>query len=191
MDWERDPRDLSLVFEDYKDDEEGKVLDTALSSTVVASTGTVMYSSVVLIPEGSGDGERVGRAVRVQRGMFRGVIYRPEYCMRLIFFVDKQCNGAAVSVTDVLETASVHSFMNMSNADRFDVLYDEYHYGEGNAYTGYYEPVDVRLELNLPVQYTGALASIANLSSVNVGCIAVGYDSSCTLEGNFRVVYSD
>ena len=45
--------------------------------------------------------------------------------VRIIVYLDRQCNGAAAGVTDLLESASYLSFRNLANQSRFKFLYDK------------------------------------------------------------------
>ena len=106
-----------------------KYVDTG-AEAVLTSTGTLSLLNG-LVP-GTGATQRIGKKV-----VFKSILYRAvlagganggtAFCgtCRMIIVVDRQANASAPAVTDILQTASGLSPVNMDNRDRFYVLSDK------------------------------------------------------------------
>lgn len=84
------------------------------------------------IGQGTGSNQRIGRKVLLKAIQMRytaqsGVIAGGNVPMqnRIIVFYDKQSNGAAPAITDVVVANSFVSPLNLNNSDRFVILFDE------------------------------------------------------------------
>ncbi len=160
-------------------------LDVNVNPVVVG--GTVVQDSCVLIPQGSSESDRRGRRAIVVGLEWR---YRVRLLssttsslgdtVRVILYVDMQCNGAAAAVTDLLESADYQSFYNKDRQSRFGVLSDTTHdlfhvaaQGDGLAfvYADMAESEHVAVDLDLSVAFDGTAGTIADLTSNNVGVV--------------------
>lgn len=112
--------------------EEVKFFDTTNTGTALATTGVITNSSLNLIPQGILENNRIGRKCTIKKIQFRGVIQfnssttESGEVVRIMVVWDKQANGAAATITDILETADEKSFNNLSNKNRFVTLKDWY-----------------------------------------------------------------
>ena len=94
---------------------EYKFHDLAVTDAVIASTGQVT-PSCNLISQGVTESERIGRKCTIKKIDWRiamrknsGGDLNGSDVVRLILYVDKQCNGATIAVTDILENADWQS----------------------------------------------------------------------------------
>ncbi len=113
--------------------QEKKFFDTTKGLTSTATAGTIFNNSLVIIPEGNGESDRVGRRITIRSMHFHGTITIPSTAtaadtsdsVRVIVYCDKQTNGAAAAVTDILESAAYNSFNNLANRNRFQIIMDK------------------------------------------------------------------
>ncbi len=111
----------------YNITKELKFFETQVNVSPVASTGTIPVSgSVVKIPQGTEENERIGRKCTIKsihcryqaelRGASNSSLQSD--VLRIIMYLDKQANGAAAAVSDISETATWQTFNNLSNSGR-------------------------------------------------------------------------
>ncbi len=109
-----------------------KFFDTVNTGTALAITGVVTNNSLNIVPQGTTESQRVGRKMIIRKIGIRFLLQfnsgtaESAEVVRVIVVQDKQANGAAFGITDVLETASEGSFNNLANKSRFIILMDRY-----------------------------------------------------------------
>jgi len=190
---------------------EKKFLDTATSSAVrqFESNGSVQADFVVMA-QGTANGTRIGSQITVTNinchldvvtgtnASNPGVAHTP---VRIILGIDKQANGAAPAVLDVLQTASPYSFRNMYTLNRFIILKDKLfdmnpilyvsapNVGENGRILKF------AWKGQLPILYSGTTASITEIKSNNVFLLVIsdrdGYDTEDGVQGTLRIKYTD
>ncbi len=127
---------------------EKKFLDFDLSDTDIilngqhaSKTGVHNDSSTIVdIPQGTGESQRIGRKCTLtnilMRLEFQSIINqvsaadlvgadRGTVKIRVILYLDKQCNGTAAGATDILQNNSYNEYMNLANKQRFRILTDK------------------------------------------------------------------
>jgi len=114
---------------------EKKVSDITEAVYQVNTTGSFTLLHVPTL--GSDFNQRIGRKTLVKNFYIRGYVTLElargigsggtsvSQQARLIMFIDNQPNGNAPAVTDLLNTASPTSHLNLNNRDRFVVLKDK------------------------------------------------------------------
>jgi len=109
-----------------------KVADLTVANYVADTTGAVTLLAVPVL--GSDMTNRIGRKIKLKSVYIRGLLQREstavdtvhDACLcRLMLVYDKQPNGAAPAITDILVTASSISQLNLNNRDRFQILKDK------------------------------------------------------------------
>jgi hypothetical protein len=183
---------------------EQKFLDTTYAQTGQVSSGTITYPSVNLIAQGAGESERIGRKVTLKSLLLRYVCVlnnttspgSTEDVVRVIVFLDKQCNGQAATVTDILETANHLSFNNLANKNRFSILCDQSSdlNSNGAIAAGFGEVVHTRskyLRLNHAVEFSGATGAITEIRSNNIGILVITKGNNSLWNATVRIRYSD
>lgn len=184
---------------------ERKWLDTSLTQTPVSSTGNISIASLNLIDSGTGASERVGKRVTLTSIAFRGVAYlnatatagNTADVMRMIVYLDKQCNGGAAAVTDILGAATYNSFNNLDNSDRFTTLFTRKFCLNARGYSGTSStqvlvPIKHYYSCKIPVElHENATTTISDVKSMNVGVLLISQDGLVNVEGQFRVRFTD
>jgi len=199
---------------------EQKFLDVQIADASVGATGDIQNSGTLLvIASGAGESQRVGRKVTIRKMMVRGEATLNEYDgataadasaanrVRIIFYLDKQCNGAAATAGDILGpgTVNVNSFNELVNKGRFTILKDKIITLNPMALakdgTNYVRPrvnksFFFAKKCNIPIEYdTGGTGAITEIRSNNIGCLLVA-DSAvagfpCTVTALVRFRYTD
>ncbi len=151
---------------------------------VAVSTGGTQSTSMVLIAQGAGESQRIGRKIKVTSLSVRfsmnlgnsTAAANTSDIIRLIIVHDKQCNGTNAQWLDVFESTGWDAYRNLANVGRFNVLLDKRlslrasisgdgttsRSGESNRTWNFHR------KLNIPVEYDAATANIADLKSNNL-----------------------
>jgi len=160
-------------------------VDTAQADYVCDTTGSVTLLNG--IAQGDDINNRHGRRVQLKAVHVCGVIKPIDdttvaNVSRVMLVFDKQCNGAALTIADVLTSVSGTSYNKLDNRDRFVVLAD-YKYALGGMNTTATQTygaspscfkVDIHRKINLPVTFIGTTNAIASIQSGSLYLITVG-----------------
>ncbi len=155
------------------------------SSTFQAvSGGGVASNSMLLIDQGAGESQRIGRKIKVTSLSVRFTLLLPNTAtttdtsdvVRLIIVQDKQCNGAATAWLDVFESTGWDAYRNLANVGRFNILMDKrvtiMGSMSGNGTTSRMGQAsrtwNFHKKLNIKVEYDAATGNIADLKSNNL-----------------------
>lgn len=183
---------------------EKKNLDTVVGVGTIASTGTILSTSLNLIPGGTTDNTRVGRKVNIKSIQLQGVFFLPGTATaadmadsyRFMVYWDKQANKAAAGVTDILSTAVFHSFNNLSNSSRFQIL--KSYRGSLNGTAGIagssgerQEEFSCYIPCDIPVEFTSTTGAITEITSNNIGVIGISQDGKIQVSYQARIRYTD
>jgi len=184
---------------------EKKFLDTDVTNFSDVTAG-VIVNSLNLVPQGTTDQTRIGNKIIVKNinihatcnvddqgtASFRGGV------LRVILYVDKQANGATAAVTDILKTAAIHSFRNMDQTDRFDILMDRIIpctvFGANalhtNEQTKWWK---ANKKCDISVHFSSTTGAITELKSNNVGLLYIADSSfvNAAKVGTARIKYVD
>jgi len=190
-----------------------KFLDTTLGSTAIADTGIVLNNCLNIIPQGDTESQRNGRKVVVRSINIRGMVRNDPATnegstadrVRFLLYLDKQANGGAAAVTDLLETATINSFNNLANKSRFTVLMDKVVdlaapaganadattpvFGLDIQSWAFYKKCYIPIEFDNSAT-TGALTTVR---SNNLGMMAISWNTSdsAVIEYTCRIRYTD
>ncbi len=187
-----------------------KFHDVDLDDALIASGGTVT-ASVCLIPQGVTEVQRIGRKAVVKNINWRYQLSIAEQdaqstpvsadSVRLILYVDSQCNGATAAITDILESADYQSFNNLVNRGRFRILMDRTH--QMNPLTlasdgaGVVSSAAIKYNFgffkkcHLPVEFNGATGAITEIRSNNIGVLVISNAGVVNLDSKFRLRFTD
>ncbi len=111
------------------------VIDTAYT----VFTGGVSAGSFLGIAQGDDQNQRIGRKIVVTDLLWNGTVNLKGSIpgtadvvnsnwdeVRIIMYIDKQCNGAALSPKTLLvQTEDIETYRNIENASRFQVIWDK------------------------------------------------------------------
>jgi len=164
-------------------------LDSYINQSLEIYNGAASQLSCLnLIANGTDVDARDGRRVFVTTYCLRFHFYPFDHSdppglqdsqLRLIIFADKQTNGTAPAITDLLVDNSVSSMFNENNRQRFEVFYDKTWAPETYLLppVGTQDPSvwsatafktvrqNLRIRINRTTQYSGTTNSIADVQS--------------------------
>jgi len=183
---------------------EKKYFNTTISNTGNMNAGAVL-DSLLLIPQGTTDKKRIGNKIMVKNVNLKGAFSLDDQntgipysgIIRVIVFIDKQCNGVAAGVADILEATEIYAWRNMDQVDRFTILKDKIYRVPcapcNDLHTGpNLIPWKMGFKLNLPVHYSSTTGAITEIKSNNIGLLYVTDGSFLNVSaGSARVKFTD
>lgn len=188
---------------------ERKFFDTAISFSFDATGEVPATGQLTLIPQGVTESTRVGRKCVIKSIHIRGTFtFTPGATtsgvddVYLFVVLDKQCNGAAAAVTDVLTSNAMgQALTNLENSDRFVILkrFQQRlvsNAGVSTAFSRDQVPFEWYKKVNIPIEYdssasTGALTTIrSNNIFLLAGSGLIGDDVS-TCDATCRLRFDD
>lgn len=150
---------------------------------------------------GSALNQRVGRHINMIRAEFStrtGVTATTgiDQDARFLVVLDKQPNGDAPAVTDILDAVTALSQPNLAYSERFKILADRVFELNASAEPGSRRYVRMTVPLNKVVTYnSGTAGTIADISTnslyfVQIGSVAAGATAG-NVYGQCRLRFSD
>ncbi len=185
--------------------EELKFHDIDVDETTVAVGGTIENGGTInIIPQDVTEITRIGRKCIVKSIGWRYKVLLDgttvnaamEDTVRLIMYQDSQCNKAPAVVLDILKTADFQSFNNLTNKGRFRILHDatldihtEGAFGDGTTNSS--TPVGISgsffKKCNIPLEFTAATGAIGEITSNNLGVLAISATGNADLNSKVRL----
>lgn len=174
----------------------------------LVDTGGEIEDSICEIAQGITEKTRVGRKIQIKKISLRITFSLPSTqaiaetsdVVRLLVYLDRQCNGATAAVTDILETADDMSFNNLANKGRFSVLMDK-KVGldsTGGSWDGTHSQFvsvnkfkDRYLTTDIPVEFDGPTGAITEIKSNNIGLLAISGAGYAAMIVHYRIRYFD
>ncbi len=189
-----------------------KFHDVDLDDAVIATAGTVT-ATINIIPQDTTEKTRVGRKCVVKSIGWRYRINLPEQdavatpanadVVRVIMFLDRQCNGATAAVTDLLESANFQSFNQLANKSRFRVLHDatcDMNYltlASDNAavvsQAGLNQTGQFFKKCNIPLEFddSATTGAIGTIRSNNLAVLLISSAGQAGFDSKIRLRFSD
>lgn len=184
-----------------------KFFDTSNSFAFDATGEVPATGQLVLIPQGTTESERIGRKCVIKSIMMRGFCnFAPgagatalTNCYMYVV-LDKQCNGAAATVTDVFTGNNLAVAMhNLSNSQRFVILKKmrftfNAMAGVSTAYNSMVKAFEFYKRCNIPLEFSSTTGAITEIRSNNIFLLAGSdgnSDDTVTLAATTRVRFSD
>ncbi len=187
-----------------------KFHDVALDDAVVAGGGNIT-ATVNIIPQGVTEIQRIGRKCTIRSIHWKYRVDLPEVGpvaspntideVRVIMYLDKQCNGATAAATDILETATLRSFRNLANSGRFTFLCDRVHTLNWTTLAsdtaGAYRQAEVVREFSfnkkceIPIEFNAGAGILTEIRSNNIGVLLVGVNGAAGFLSSIRLRFSD
>lgn len=186
-----------------------KFHDDPGTGIVLLPAWDALKTSIVDVPQGTGESERIGRRVTMKSVNIKGWMIREALSnlavsqarVRLALVQDKQTNGALTNPLDVWNENSVDSYRNLSNVGRFNILYDKTFTlnvlaaagnGSTNTTAAFGRYFKISRKINMPIEFDGPTGGISELQSNNLVWFAI-FDGATTTTINFnvRVRYTD
>lgn len=196
---------------------ETKFFDQDINDAAVIANGTIFTnasaeSSLLRIAQGNTESTRIGRKITIKSILWRWELTliatanesNTNDVVRIILYLDKQTNGAAAGITDILETDDFQSFNNLANKSRFRTLMDKTivmnsSAGSGRGTTdslsfGAHQRVGTFFKTcNIPIEYDNAATdgSLATIRSNNINMLILSESGLCTFGSKMRLRYAD
>lgn len=182
---------------------EMKFHDVDLDDAVVASGG-VITDTINIIPQGVTEVQRLGRKCTIAKIGWRYRIQLPAVAsagtggetIRVIMYLDKQCNGATAATTDILETASFQSFRNLTNVGRFSILHDKTFAlnshgaaGDGTANDALSWELNHTFwkNCNIPLEFDSTTGALTEIRSNNIGVLLLSNNGLVSFTSKIRL----
>ncbi len=189
----------------YNPYKELKFHDLQIDDAIIATAGTIIAPSCNLIVQGALDNARIGRKCTIKQINWRIVLRKNaaqttigDDVARLILYVDKQANGAAAAVLDILETAHYQSHYNLANQGRFRILMDNTVAlnstaggGDGTTDEAYSKSISKQFikRCSIALEFANTSGAITGITSNNIGVLTISRDGTSQLESNIRLKF--
>ena len=184
-----------------------KFFDLDLNDAVIATGGGVT-DSINKIAQGTTEITRIGRKCTIRSINWRFRVTLPSATSsgaglettRVIMYLDKQCNGATASATDILESADFQSFNNLANKTRFRTLMDRTYdlvsaAGGGDGTTEDYVGDVIQdtffKKCNIPIEFDATAGAITEIRSNNIGVLLISAGGIGGFDSKLRLRFSD
>ncbi len=189
-----------------------KFHDVTVDDAAIAQNGTIQNSgSVNLIPQGITEITRVGRKCTIKSINWHYTLSSAETdggtsatnpdVVRVILYLDKQCNGATATVTQILRSDVLNSFRNLTESGRFRILMDKMHTlncmaggGDGttNDWASRITQGSFYKKCNIPLEFNNTAGAITELRSNNLGVLLVSKaGTGAIFASTMRLRFSD
>ncbi len=190
-----------------------KFHDLDVLDALIAVGGTIAEDSVLTIAQGTTESQRIGRKLTVHSINWRfdmrlpstAVVTDTSDVVRIILYLDKQTNGAAATVTGILETANFQSFNQLANKSRFRTLMDrtyviECKAGSGRGSTDTLSYGEAREDdtlflknLKIPIEYDNSVTTgvITSIRSNNIGVLTLSEGGLVAFTSKMRIRFAD
>lgn len=188
-----------------------KFHDFTFSHVNVSATGTIT-PTLNAIAQGTTESQRIGRKCTVKSIHTKFNIKISEEAgqstpkdgdiLRIILYVDKQCNGQTALVTDILERTNYLSFRNLANSGRFNVLSDKMYTLNVNNLTvfsgsGLYSSTEVLRPgsmskvCTLPIEFSSTTGALSEIRSNNIGVLFISKNGDINYSADWRLRFND
>lgn len=191
-------------------DSELKFHDVDLDDAVITLGGQIT-ETINIIPQGVTESQRIGRKCTIKQILWHYQLNLPEAdavanppnpdAVRVIMYLDKQANGAAAAVTDIIESADWQSFRNLANSSRFTILLDrmvQMNYDTmASDGAGLVSTSKVNWDLtfykncNIPLEFNSTTGAMSEIRSNNLGVLLLGQNGVAGFGSKIRLRYSD
>ncbi len=185
-----------------------KFHDVDFDDAAIAADGTIgAAGTVIIIPQGVTESTRVGRKCTIRSILWRYNITLftqasagADDIVRVILYLDKQCNGAIATITDLIESDNWKSFNNLANSGRFRVLMDRTHVIAKNSAAGNGTANDAGTcefsysfykKCALPIEYNSTTGALTEIRSNNINVLLFSKSGLCGFISKFRFRFSD
>ncbi len=189
-----------------------KFHDVEIDDALIAVGGTIQAGgSVINIAQGVTESQRIGRKCTIRSIHWRYLISMTEIdaaatpangdTVRVILYLDKQCNGTTAVTTSILETNTFHSFRNLANSGRYQILLDQTNRlsyqtlasdGAGVVSSANYaREFQFNKKCNIPIEYDSTTGALTEIRSNNIGVLLMGANNTAAFTSSMRLRFSD
>ncbi len=186
-----------------------KFFDVAIDDAVVAATAAIAIDSCVKIAQGTTENTRIGRKCTVKSINWHFTVQlaggvattTSSDVVRVLLYLDKQCNGATATNANILEDITdFQSFNNLANKNRFRTLMDRTYAlnasaGGGNTGSATYGEFVIQdafyKKCNIPIEYDSTAGAITEIRSNNIGVLLISQGNTSAFTSQMRIRFSD
>ena len=188
-----------------------KFFDTGVTDLVIDG-GVNMTDSIVKIPQGTGQSQRIGRRATLKSMWWRFQYHLPSWSastptegdnFRIVVYLDRQANGATATQADLFGTQTeIRGMWNLANKDRFEILWDKI--WNLNYSTAVYVPAKSQIhmggkfwnetffkKLDVPLEFDGVNGAMTEIKSNNIGVALVGVNGRAGFRSSIRFRFSE
>ncbi len=186
-----------------------KFHDLDVDDAAIAAGATIAQASCNIIAQGMTESTRIGRKCtiksinwRMEVNLASNASLNNSDIVRVILFLDRQCNGAAPATTDLLEAADYQSFNNLANKSRFFTLMDRTYSVNPSGASGdgttdatvstviadtFFKKVD------LPIEYDNSASTrvITTQTSNNIVVMTLSRSGKAAFSSKMRLRFTD
>lgn len=161
-----------------KQGKEPHLFDMGATTFAGDTTGTVQLLNGVA--QGTDYGNRVGRRVTMTSAFIRGTLKANSTTptagqSRIILVVDRECNGVAPTIGDVLSTVTTTGNLDLDNTERFLILMDQTLAVKPNFATQVeYIPFKFYKKMRITTKYIGTGATVASIGENGLFLMTLG-----------------
>lgn len=189
---------------------EKKYYDTDVVATIATTAGNLLSNSIVAgITQGLTANTRIGKTVYPKGINLTFTLELPASnaagsgsdVVRIIVFEDKQSNGAAATVANLLTNLAYDSYRNLEQVKRFRFLMDQTYQlnalGSADSNNNTFTPVNVLVKKNInfkkpcAIEYDASTGAITDLTSCNFGVAIISKNGKITVKQRCRLRYTD
>ncbi len=196
------PRKGRMAFQELK------FHDLDIDDQVVAAVPSIAQDSCNKIAQGVTESQRVGRKCVIKNIGWKFQITFPSTStpgstadtVRVILYLDKQCNGAIATGLGILETADYQSFNNLANKSRFRTLMDRTYdiHAPSGAWDGTNDQFGENIisdsfykKCGIPIEFDNTTGAITEIRSNNIGVLLTSRDGFAGFKSKMRLRFSD
>lgn len=171
---------------------EFKKHQVTLADTAITNAGVVTQCSNIAV--GTGYAERIGHSIKVTSLYARGTISKHASAtatsVRIMLVMDAQTNQAVFAVTDLLESAGIHTYRNIDNTSRFKVLADKKLIVDSTTPKKFFS---IFKKINQHVRFDASTSAIADITQASFAIVMIGSEATNepTVYMNFRLRFVD
>lgn len=168
-------------------------------SMAADTTGAILLLNG--IDPGTALNQRIGRQILAKKLRLRlacvvTAATGADQTQRVMVVLDKQPNGVALAITDVLTSVGTTANYNLSNQARFKILFDRRVYLNATAEPFSAQLLDVSLGQKYVVQFNAGVAgTVADITTNSLYMITIGSNAAGatagTVTGASRLRFSD
>lgn len=176
-------------------------------STNMGATGSIIESFNKVV-QGTGESQRIGRKLNILSMYFKFQILLPnstdptlsECNYRIVIYQDKQANGASATTTSLYTNPSIVAFRNLSENNRFNILYDKRGHlnstaGSYNGTTNVFAAQSISTKFykksSIPIEFNSTTGAMTEIRSNNIGIVCFSEAGLCNLSYISRIRYTD
>lgn len=172
---------------------EFKKHQVTLADTAIGNDGAEI-TQLNNIAVGTGYAERIGHSIKVTSLFARGTLSKHASAtatsIRVMLVMDSQTNQAIYTITDLLESAGIHTYRNIDNTSRFKILADRKYIVDTTTPKRFFS---IRKKVNQHIRFDNSTSAIADITQCSYSIVMISSEATNepTVYMNFRLRFVD